>query len=77
MDYSACNVVYVDRTAKQDRLIRRKESVSSTTDEHFAGADGPSLPESQQPTTADLNVQTLLETFSEGTNFSYIHQIQH
>jgi 3',5'-cyclic-nucleotide phosphodiesterase len=26
MDYAACNVVYVDRTAQEDRLVRREDA---------------------------------------------------
>jgi len=66
MDYSSCNVVYVDRTAKEDRLIGRKDSISSTTVENSVAHETPLSSTATHQTTCDVNVRTLLETFSEG-----------
>lgn len=66
MDYAACNIVYVDRTAKEDRLVRRKASVSSSSGEVYTEGAEVLTPLPSNPTTCDLNVRTLLETFSEG-----------
>jgi 3',5'-cyclic-nucleotide phosphodiesterase len=66
MDYSACNVVYVDRTAKEDRLARRKDSIASVVSEKHAGADDHANLPLTHSSTADGNLRTLLDTFSEG-----------
>jgi 3',5'-cyclic-nucleotide phosphodiesterase len=58
MDYAACNVVYVDRTAQEDRLVRREDATST------AGSDADIAP---SPIPLERNLQTLLGTFSEGT----------
>jgi hypothetical protein len=57
MDYAACNVVYVDRTAQEDRLVRREDATST------AGSDADIAP---SPILLEKNLQTLLGTFSEG-----------
>ncbi|TAQ88539.1 hypothetical protein B7494_g3123 [Chlorociboria aeruginascens] len=59
MDYAACNVVYIDRTAHQDRLVRREDGtkIGSSGD-----ADG--IPPRKND-VVDSNLQTLLGTFSE------------
>jgi 3',5'-cyclic-nucleotide phosphodiesterase len=57
MDYAACNVVYVDRTAQEDRLVRREDATST------AGSDVDITP---SPIPLERNLQTLLGTFSEG-----------
>jgi hypothetical protein len=57
MDYAACNVVYVDRTAQEDRLVRREDATST------AGSDADIAPSSSP---LEKNLQTLLGTFSEG-----------
>jgi hypothetical protein len=57
MDYAACNVVYVDRTAQEDRLVRREDVTS------IAGGDADIAP---SPFPLERNLQTLLGTFSEG-----------
>lgn len=65
MDYAACNVVYVDRNAKEDKLARKKESISAKSIENHLG-DGELTPVIAIPTISDTNLRTLLETFSEG-----------
>ena len=67
MDYAACNVVYVDRTAREDKLVRRDDatSISSLVDtpNHIQDyAPGPRI-----LNAVDSNLQTLLGTFSEGS----------
>lgn len=68
MEYAACNVVYVDRTAKEDRLVTRDDTLSTSTDQDSA----PSLTEShalarRSQSFLDDNLRTLLGTFSEGS----------
>lgn len=66
MDYGACNVVYVDRSAGENLLIKRGEIVSEVLHskrEDLGQADGSDEWEAR---LVDRNVQTLLETFSEG-----------
>jgi hypothetical protein len=66
MDYAMCNVIYVDRRAAENKCIKRNpampDSISSNAHE---------LPKHDAPVGDDSihvhrNVQTLLETFSEG-----------
>ncbi len=57
MDYAACNIIYVDRRASVDRCIKREEF--APPDSQNANLDG-------EIRYVDHNVQTLLETFSEG-----------
>ncbi|TVY60817.1 3',5'-cyclic-nucleotide phosphodiesterase regA [Lachnellula suecica] len=58
MEYAACNVVYVDRTAQEDRIVRRDDVAG--VQNHVDGT----LPV-QSPSAVDTNLQTLLRTFSE------------
>jgi hypothetical protein len=67
MDYAACNVVYVDRTAREDKLVKRDDATSTAslidTSNHVQNhASG-----SRDPDAVDSNLQTLLGTFSEGS----------
>ena len=66
MDYAACNVVYVSRDHRQDRLVKRDDATSTpslidTPNQIEDHAPGP-----QPPDAVESNLQTLLETFSEG-----------
>lgn len=65
MDYAACNIIYVDRTAGEDRLVKRGPGPLSQ-DNPYSRA----LPQTEgsvdELRNADRNVQTLLGTFSEG-----------
>jgi 3',5'-cyclic-nucleotide phosphodiesterase len=63
MDYAACNVVYVDRTAREDKLVKREDVLpAESTDNHLNHAEEPT----PIPTAVDGNVKSLLGTFSEG-----------
>lgn len=67
MEYAACNVVYVDRTAAEDRLVTRG-TVNRIEADH-----SPSHIESSAVTrrdSVDDNLRTLLGTFSEGWSSS-------
>ncbi|KAF8847063.1 HD-domain/PDEase-like protein [Acephala macrosclerotiorum] len=64
MDYAACNVVYVDRTAREDRLVKRGDATSRTEYKGPGTADDYA-PVSNGPSPLDENLQVLLETFSE------------
>lgn len=59
MEYAACNVVYVDRTSKEDRLAKRRGSVPSLSQDALSIREG-------EHTSAARNVETLLDTFREG-----------
>lgn len=77
MDYAACNVVYVDRAARQDKLVKKEDllpvvtSTSIPNHIHEHGADR------QSPNTLDANLQTLLATFGEGWSrvLGYLHMV--
>jgi 3',5'-cyclic-nucleotide phosphodiesterase len=65
MDYAACHVIYVDRTAHEDRLVRRNDVApidkgALAEDLAFALAPGRSISHVQR------NLDILLGTFSEG-----------
>jgi 3',5'-cyclic-nucleotide phosphodiesterase len=69
MDYAACNVVYVDRTAPEDQLVRRDDvSLAPLL------VDQPNHLHGHAPTlragVLSTNLQTLLGTFSEGSSLS-------
>jgi 3',5'-cyclic-nucleotide phosphodiesterase len=66
MDYAACNIVYVDRTAPEDKLVRRDDLVldESGLDIATIANDGALTPRASSP--VDSNVRILLSTFSEG-----------
>lgn len=68
MDYAVCNIIYVDRSAGEDRYIKRDatalESPSTNLDE-LSKLDAP--PVSGEVHHVHRNIQILLETFSEGT----------
>jgi 3',5'-cyclic-nucleotide phosphodiesterase len=63
MDYAACNVVYVDRTAREDRLVKRDDVTLNTPDHGEDHALGTPVLDA-----VDSNLQTLLGTFSEGSS---------
>ncbi|CAG8972282.1 hypothetical protein HYALB_00001680 [Hymenoscyphus albidus] len=62
MEYAACNVVYVDRTAQEERLVKRHDTPTtnpaiSVQDHDEGNATVPNL--------VDGDLKTLLGTFSE------------
>lgn len=65
MEYAACNVVYVDRTAREDRLVTRG-STNRTEPEHSPSHIESSATAHASQDAVDDNLRTLLGTFSEG-----------
>lgn len=67
MDYAACNVVYVDSTAGEDRLVKRSE-ISQSLDSKAGDQPDASSPFSNDTGRLRVNddLETLLGTFSEG-----------
>ncbi|KUJ13084.1 HD-domain/PDEase-like protein [Mollisia scopiformis] len=65
MDYAACNVVYVDRTAQEDKLVKRDDATLSSLDKPPNHAADNHAPVSNAPSPVEENLQVLLETFSE------------
>jgi len=65
MEHAACNVVYVDRAAKEDKLVKRDDLALPTSTGSFQNHVDGDLPV-QSPSAVDKNLQTLLLTFSEG-----------
>ncbi|ESZ93712.1 BcPDE2, cAMP phosphodiesterase [Sclerotinia borealis F-4128] len=65
MDYASCNIVYVDRTALEDKLVRREDVVSnvSTVENSTPATDGAITP--RAISLVDNNVNILLGTFTE------------
>lgn len=65
---AACNVVYVDRAARQERMVRRGEAVAeaaqSRSQSRRGGGDGPFANAGAKK--MERNVKTLLETFNQG-----------
>lgn len=67
MDYAACNVIYVDRHAGPERVIKREEDVSGTS---WANTWGYEIDHSSllgDGGEVDENIKALLATFREGT----------
>jgi 3',5'-cyclic-nucleotide phosphodiesterase len=66
MDYAACNIIYVDRRAGEDRCIKKATGLleSSNANAHELPKHG--TPIGGEIPHVDRNVQTLLGTFSEG-----------
>lgn len=67
MDYAACNVVYVDRSAQEDRLVKKEEFSAASTTAGADRAEGGRAEPAPSRLGADENLRTLLGTFSEGT----------
>jgi hypothetical protein len=66
MDYAACNVVYVDRTAGEDKLVKRDDATSPGSTETPSNHAEEYASAHQSPSLVDDNLRTLLGTFSEG-----------
>ena len=66
MEYAACNVVYVDRAAKQDRLVKREDVIPSASPIDIPGQDDVQAHSRVHSVTLEKNLKTLLATFSEG-----------
>jgi 3',5'-cyclic-nucleotide phosphodiesterase len=66
MDYAACNVVYVDRTAREDKLVKRDDATSPGSTETPLYHAQEYAPAHRSPSPVDDNLRTLLGTFSEG-----------
>ncbi|KAF4624014.1 hypothetical protein G7Y89_g14162 [Cudoniella acicularis] len=60
MEYAACNVVYVDRAAREDKLVKRHDPTNSATKLQNREPDAV-----KSPNAVEGNLQTLLGTFSE------------
>lgn len=71
MDYAACNVVYVDRTAREDKLVKRDDATSTASLIDTPNHAQNHAPGYQDPDAVDSNLQTLLGTFSEGSCWKY------
>lgn len=71
MDYAACNIIYVDRRAGEDRCIKRDAAPPESSN-----ANAHELPKYDTPVGGEIphvdrNVQTLLGTFSEGATQTF------
>lgn len=62
MDYAACNVVYVDRSAKEDRLVKSDDPALAHLGLNDARNSSPVLAANG---SLEANLHTLLGTFSE------------
>jgi 3',5'-cyclic-nucleotide phosphodiesterase len=62
MDYAACNIVYVDRTAGEDRLLKKDDIFPAQVD----GANISKDLNNSGHSELKENLKTLLGTFSEG-----------
>jgi 3',5'-cyclic-nucleotide phosphodiesterase len=66
MDYATCNVVYVDRAAKEDRLVKKEDAIPAAPSIDFPNRTGDHALDRRGSATLDANLQTLLATFGEG-----------
>lgn len=65
MDYAACYVVYVDRTAYEDRLFTNDEALPLETRVESLSLNGE-MPENTPNQQLHDNIATLLQTFGGG-----------
>lgn len=73
MDYAPCNVVYVDRAATEDKLVKRKPvgtgtGDSTTLSNALAEYQRPLLAQRSSSGSLDANLTALLRTFHEGSS---------
>lgn len=68
MDYAACNVVYVDRTAREDKLVKRDDATAPASTETAPNHAEEYAPVQRSSNSVDESLRTLLGTFSEGTS---------
>jgi 3',5'-cyclic-nucleotide phosphodiesterase len=66
MDSSACNIIYVDRRAGEDRCIKRNAAPPKSSNANAHELPRHGTPAGDEIPHVDRNVQTLLGTFSEG-----------
>lgn len=66
MDYAACNVVYVDRAAKEDKLVKKEDAIPAASSIDIPNHVEDHALSRQSSVTLDANLQTLLATFGEG-----------
>ena len=66
MEYAACNVVYVDRTAVEGRLVKRDEIIPSHPAINVQNPEDEDSSVLRSTTPVDGNLKTLLGMFSEG-----------
>ena len=67
MDYASCYVVYVDRTACEDRLFSNDDEEGMPLEDHLKSLelDG-GIPEKNRHKQLHDNIATLLSTFGGG-----------
>jgi hypothetical protein len=74
MEHGACNIIYLDRRAREE-LIRRetalatRASTASEPAEYFK-LDGP-----QMPVEVQTNIESILSTFNEGMHVLYLLRV--
>ena len=68
MDYSHCNVVYVDRAAREDKLVKREDGIPSISSHDGINESKSSKLVHRDSTPLDANLQALLESFTEGSS---------
>jgi 3',5'-cyclic-nucleotide phosphodiesterase len=66
MDYAACNVVYLDRRAGGDRLIKRGDVLLNDALVDTAQLEEELASVQRDALLLNSNLETLLGTFSEG-----------
>jgi hypothetical protein len=71
MEHGACNIIYLDRRAREE-LVRRESVIatrSSTASEpaEYFKQDNPQLPVEVQ-----TNIETILSTFNEGMHARHL-----
>ena len=65
MDYAACHVIYVDRMARADRLVKKDATPSVAAGTYNSGSGYfDALGETDQ---VQANVRTILAVFDQGT----------
>ena len=68
MDYAACNIVYVDRTARGDKLVKRDDATSPASTKIAPNHGEEYAPVQRSSSPLEESLRTLLGTFTEGTS---------
>ena len=67
MDYASCYVIYVDKTARGDRLVKKDTTTSAAVSTHSTHSNASSyLDTAGETEEVQANLQAILAVFNEG-----------
>jgi hypothetical protein len=65
MEHGACNIIYLDRRAREE-LVRREAVLATRASTASEPAEYFKLDNPQLPVEVQTNIETILSTFNEG-----------